>query len=235
MTRLLFVLIIALFFCPAVSLANISTVTVRGEAELKVPADRANFELSVVTEADTPQAAMRENSLRAEKVLAALQRSGLEEKEISTGQFVVNPVWSQRPRQAPADWKPQIVGYEVTNLLRVKTLRIDQVGEFISEAVKAGSNQVNGLHFDLADHRQYRQEAIRIATERANEDARVLAVAAGTKLGKVISLNLDNARAKPRVVAMNRAYLAEDAMTPPVVPGEVTVHASVTAVYEIRK
>ncbi len=234
MPKYLFLLISVLILVPTISLAEISTVTVQGEAELNVPADRANFAFSVVTEAASPQAAMNENSSRVEKVLDALQRSGLTEKEISTGQFVVNPAWSPRPRQAPVDWQPRILGYEVTNRLRVKTLKVGQVGEFIAAAVNAGSNGVNGLHFDLADQRQYRQEAIRIATEKANEDARVLAVAAGTRLGKIISLNLDNARSKPRAVMMSRSYAPGEAMVPPVVPGEVTVRAGVTAVYEIR-
>jgi uncharacterized protein YggE len=217
-----------------VSFADIATVTVQGDAELKVPADRANFEVSVVTGAATPEIALQENSARAEKVLSALQRGGLAEKEISSGQFVVNPQWSPRPRQAASDWKPEIVGYTVTNTLRVQTKKTDKVGSFIAAAVKAGGNEVNGLHFDLADPRQYRQEAIRIATKRANEDARVLAVAADTSLGRVVSLNLNNARSIPVRAMADSAFMAEAKMAPPIIPGEVTVRASVTAVYELK-
>ena len=214
--------------------ADVATVTVQGDAELKIPADRAKFEVSVVVEAATPEIALQENSERAEKVLAALQRGGLAEKEISSGQFVVAPQWSPRPRQASSDWKPKIIGYTVTNMLRVQTEKIDIVGRFIAAAVKAGGNEVNGLHFDLSDPRQYRQEAIRIATKRANEDARVLAVAADTSLGRVVSLTLDNARSIPVRAMADRAFMAEAKMAPPIIPGEVTVRASVTVVYELK-
>ncbi|NIQ94594.1 MAG: DUF541 domain-containing protein, partial [Desulfuromonadales bacterium] len=171
----IFNLLTLFLLVPVLCFAELSTVTVQGTAELQVPADRANFVLSVVSRDKIPRTAMQENSARSEKVLDALQRAGLVDKEISTGRFVVSPVWSQRPRPAPTDWKPEIIGYTVTNTLRVKTAKIDQVGAFIAAAVKAGSNEVKGLHFDILDRRRYRQEAIRIATERASEDARVLA------------------------------------------------------------
>ena len=94
---------------------------------------------------------------------------------------------------------------------------------------------MQGLRFDLADPRQYRQEAIRIATARAHEDARVLADAAGSGLGRILSLNLDDARPAPVAMPMARfAEVASAGMAPPVMPGDVTVRASVTAVYELK-
>lgn len=210
-----------------------SLVTVRGEAELNVPADRAMFEAVILSDGETPEQALKENAARTEKVLIALQRAGLDEKEITSGHFVVDPVWSQQPRKAPEDWKPAIVGYSVANYLRVKTVRIDTIGTFIAAAVKAGCDEINGLRFDLADPRRYRQETIRLATERAREDAAVLAVAADTTLGPVVSLNLDNARAVPHPSTANRAFMAEADMAPAIRPGEVTVRASVTAVYQL--
>ena len=177
---------------------------------------------------------LRENSRLAERVLAALQKEGLSDEEVSTGQFVVNPRWSQRPRNAPADWQAKIEGYSVTNSVRVTTRKIDQVGRIIAVGVKAGSNTVTGLYFDLVDPRQYRQEAIRAAMERAEEDARVLAEAAGYKLGRVVSLNLDHARSQDVFLSEVKMFRSADMEAPPVVPGDVSVNASVTAVYELE-
>lgn len=228
-----FFLILFLFTVPS-GWAEVATVTVRGEAELEVPADQVNFRVAIVSEHETPEMALAQNSNLTEKVVQALLRSGLPEKDVSTGQFVINPRWSRRPQQSVKDWKPEIVGYTVKNSLKIKTQKVDKVGEFIATSVKAGSNEVNSLYFDLADPRQYRHEAIRIATERAQKDARVLAVASDHSLGRVISLNLDDARSEPVRVMAERAFLAQDNMTPPIAPGEVTVKANVTAVYELK-
>jgi hypothetical protein len=229
-------LMVFLFLLLAVSsFADMATLTVQGEAEIMVPADRAVFSLAVVTEAGSSEQAMQLNTDRIEKVLAALRRAGLEEKEINTGQFTVSPRWSNRPHQVPEGWRPEIVGFSVTNRLQVKTIKLDSVGKLLGVAIRAGSNEVQGLHFDLADTRQYRQEAIRLATNRAHQDARVLADAAGSKLGRIMSLNLDHARPVP--IVAQRAFMAEAAMASPapaIIPGDVTVRASVTAVYELK-
>lgn len=237
MFRFFSIFIYFLFFLcmSTVCFADLATLTVRGEAELKVPADRAVFNLAVVTEAATSEQALQANSERMEKVIDALQRIGLVEQELSSGQFTISPRWSPRPRQAPEGWRSEIIGFSVTNRLQVQTLKLDLVGKVIAVAVKAGINELRGLQFDLADPRQYRQEAIRIATARAHEDARVLADAADAVLGQIVELNLDDARALP--IAMPRGRFAEVAtagMTPPVLPGDVTVRASVTAVYELQ-
>ena len=233
--RLIQTILFFLLVAPTICLADEAVVSVAGEAELQVPADQANFELSVVTEAATPEAALSENSKRLDKVLAALRQAGLADDELSTGSLAVNPRWSQRPHQATPDWKPEIIGYMVSNRLRVKTVKMTGVGRFVATAVKAGANEVNGLFFDLADERRYRQEAIALATRNARDDARSLAGAAGASLGRIVSLTLDDARPTPVQAMAGRAFLAEAQMAPPILSGEVTVRARVSAVYELKQ
>jgi len=215
--------------------ADTATLSVRGNAELQVPADQALFSLAVVTEDESSERALNANNEAMERVLTALARAGLDEKEMKTGQFTISPRWSQRPRQASAEWRPQIVGFSVTNRLQVQTGKLDRVGKFVAAAVDAGGNQVSGLSFDLADPTAYRREAIRIAMEKARLDATVLADAAEVKLGRILTLNIDSARAEPPVV--RGRFMAEAAMAtsePPMMAGDVTVRASVTAVYELE-
>jgi len=217
------------------SFADPATVTVRGDAELQVPADRALFSLAVITEAVSSEQAMQANNDRVEKVLATLRRAGLDEKEIDSGQFTVNPRWSHRPRQVPEGWRPEITGFTVTNRLQIATQKLELVGKLLGIAIKAGSNEIQGLRFDLADPLQYRHEVIRLAMIRAQQDARVLADAADSTLGPIISLHLEDA--EPFPVTAPRALMAEAVMansTPPVLPGDVTVRASVTAVYALK-
>lgn len=82
-------------------------LTVRGEALLKVPADQMHLNIAAVTHAETAALALDQNTALMQKVIQALKKIGLTEDEYQTGQFQIEPVWSQRPRQAPEDWQDQ--------------------------------------------------------------------------------------------------------------------------------
>jgi len=228
-------LILILLFLPAVCLAE-ATVTVRGLAELSVPADQAVFTLALITEGKSSEQILSENSQQMEKVLTALRRTGLDGKEMTTGQFTIDPLWSQRSGKSSDFTRPQIIGFRVSNQILVQTLKLDLVGKLIAAAVDAGANRVNGLRFGLSAPRSYQQEAIRVATRKAHEDATVLVDAGGGKLGRLVSLSLDDARSIS--VAAPRAMYAEKAVAsiaPPLSASDVTVRATVTAVYAIDK
>jgi uncharacterized protein YggE len=212
------------------------TLTVRGDAELHKPADQMRLEVGVVTEDAEPSKALDLNSRRMQDVIKALQKAGLTEKEYETGRFSVRPQYERRPRNAGADWQPRITGYEVSNALSVRTRKLDLAGKLIEAANEAGANSIDSITFDLADPRTHRAEAIATATKNARADAATLAEAAGVRLVRIVSISLDDAGWRPPVASMARAGLAvaEAGGAPPIAPGEVTVRAAVTIVYEIR-
>lgn len=211
-------------------------LTVRGEALLKVPADQMHLNIAAVTYAETADRALDQNTALMQNVVHALRKIGLTEDEYQTGQFQIEPQWSQRPRQAPEDWRPRITGYTVTNRLAIKTKKLPLAGKLIGAATDAGANAIDSIVFDLSDQRKYRAQAIREATANALADARSLADAASVKLVRVLSLSLDNAVTTPFRVqpeSFARGLMAAEAAAPPISSGEVTVQAGVMLVYEI--
>jgi uncharacterized protein YggE len=212
-------------------------LTVRGEAELEKPADQMRLNIGVVTENRDAEEALQENSDRMTAVVKALQRVGLSEDEYQTGRFRIRPQYSRRPRQPAPDWQPQIIGYEVTNTVTVKTQKLDLAGEIIGAANDAGANTVDITAFELADKRKYRAEALREATKHAAEDAATVADAAGLKLVRIIAVNVDYTPIRPVEMdfgAAGRGMAAAAAGgAPPITPGDVVVTANVTIVYEI--
>ncbi|MHC5007907.1 MAG: SIMPL domain-containing protein, partial [Planctomycetota bacterium] len=86
-----------------------------------------------------------------------------------------------------------------------------------------------------ANPRTHRGEAIAAATTNARSDAGILARSAQLKLVRIISISLDEAGWRPPVSAMRAGVaMAEAQIAPPIAPGEVTVRASVTIVYEVE-
>ena len=213
-------------------LEDVPRLTVRGEAELERPADQVQMSIGVVTEGNEAGDALKENNRIMKDVVQAIEKAGLSKDDYETGQFRIRPQYSRRPRQPDPEWKPQIIGYQVVNSVTVKTQKLDLTGKVIQSANEAGANTVEVMGFSLADQRKYRAEAIREATQNAKADAEALADAAGVKLERIITINLDQAPMQP--MAMHRAARAEaDTGAPPIEPGDVTITANVTIVYEI--
>ena len=213
-------------------------LTVRGDAQLSKPADRVQLSIGVVTEAEQSAEALELNSARTQAVLEALRRVGLSGDEYQTGRFRVRPVYSARPKQAPRSWRAQIIGYEVSNTLSIKTTQLELAGKLIQAASEAGANTIDNIRFDLEDRRKFRGEAIALAASHALNDARTLASASGVKLVRILSINLDNVGSiQPRryeATAMLRAVPEAD-MAPPIEAGDVSITSSVTVVYEIAQ
>ncbi|MGD2062132.1 MAG: SIMPL domain-containing protein [Nitrospirota bacterium] len=214
-------------------------LAVRGVAVLEVPADQLRLNVGVITNAVTAQEALDSNTGKMKQVARALVAAGLSDADYETGQFEIRPQWSPRPRNpAPDDWRPHIVGYTVTNQLRVKTTRIDLAGKLIGAASEAGANAIDSISFDLADPRRHRGAAIAAAAANAIANARALATASSVRLVRVLSLGLDEAAAVPRPVRpamMAEAMDLKMAVAPPITAGDVTVRASVQLVYEIAE
>lgn len=209
-------------------------LTVRGEAQLQVAADEAQMQIAVLSRERLAEQALEENSARLRQVEAALRKAGLDEGEYRTGRFRIEPVWSRRPKSAPDDWQPQVIGYSVRNSLHVETQKLVQVGELIEAAIGAGADSIEGLQFGLASPQVHRADAIASAVAHAQSDARALAEAASLRLVRLISLNLDNALIAlptPRMAVMAETMALK--APPPVIPGEVPVRATVTLSYEV--
>ena len=215
----------------------VAKLTVRGDAQLHKPADQLRLNVGVVTEATQAGEALQENSRRMADVVEALEEVGLTKGEYSTGQFHLQPQYSRRPRQAGPEWRPQIIGYQVTNTLSIKTKRLDLAGELIEAANQAGANSIGAIGFDLADPRTHRAEAIAAAAANALADAHSLAEAASVQLVRIITITLDEAAHWQPIRTMaareGLAAMTPPAPAPPIVPGKITVRASVTIIYEI--
>lgn len=208
-----------------------SILTVNGHGTLHKPADQLNLTVAVVTEADTAEEALKANNQKMRAVISALENKGLSNKEFSTGQFNVSPVYTPYPKDPPPDWTQKIKGYRVNNSLAIKSDKLGQAGEIIDAVSLAGANAIDQISFGLKDPRLYRQEAIKTATVHAMEDAKSLAAAANVKLGRIRQIQLDNATPpEPRF----KVFAANLDHSTPIEAGDVSVNANVTVIYELE-
>lgn len=214
---------------------DIPKLAVRGMAELEKPADQLRLTIGVISEGRLATEVLDDNARLMRDVVKAVEKAGLTKDEYQTGRFRVRPKYTRRPRTAEPEWKPQIIGYEVSNSINIKTMNLDLAAELIEVANKAGANSIDSIAFDLADRRRYREEAIAEATRHAIADANILADNASLRLVRIMSITLDSAQPQPPAPMSKRMMMAGSLSeaTTPIAPGDVTVRASVNIVYEI--
>lgn len=217
---------------------EISLLSVRGVAELKVPVDQVELDLSIVSEGETAAAALERSAKSTQLLVDALQGLGLSKDEYHSGQFRIQPVWSNRPKNSPANWRAEIVGFTVTSPMYIISKKKERVGELINSVVDAGVNQINSVRFSLSDPRYYRQKAIDAAASNAIEDAQTLAFATGVKLVAVHALTIDDAQVSPIHIQQDqlsvRSFARAESAVLPFNPGDATVKAKISLSYRIE-
>lgn len=201
-------------------------IVTSAQGEAQYTPDRAHIYIGVQTRAKTAQEAGAENARKQEAVIAAIQSLGIPKERISTVNYSVYPEQQYNPQQG--DKEPKIVGYNVSNTVRVDIHDISQVGAIIDTALAKGANNINSLDFYSSNQDSTRREALDEAVQRARADAEALARSAGGQLGDLIEINSAAVNVPPRPVPLMAMARVESASATPVAPGEQTLTVTVT-------
>ena len=211
------------------------SVSATGTADLAP--DMAVIRLTVLREADTARAALDANTQAMAGLLDALRAEGIEERDLQTSNFDIQP---RLVYPDPADGTrpaPRIAGYRVSNSLTVRIRDLDRLGAVLDSSVTLGVNQGGGVTFTNDDPSAAIAEARAQAMRNAIAKAETLAGAAGIALGPVLSIS--ERAPEPRPMPMARAAMMEmaaDAAAPvPVAAGENTYRVSVNVTFELDR
>lgn len=210
---------------PASSQPPILIISVSGEGEASARPDRAVVTIGVESRAATAAAAANDNARRQRAILDTLRALGYASEQLTTSNYSVQPEmqYDEQGRRA------RVVGYVVSNTVRVEIRQLDWIARTIDAALAKGANQVHGIGFHLSDPGPSRREAIASAMARARTDAEALARAAGGSLGPILELSTNPLPIQPMmfrqvVSAMARA---EAGVATPIEAGEEVVRATV--------
>lgn len=207
------------------------TINVTGTGKVTLTPDIAYVSIGVHTEGANAAEAVAENTSQSQKVVDALKTFKIDPKDIQTTNFSIYP-----QQQYDNEGKLQGINYVVDNTVYVTLRDIDQLGELLDAVVKAGSNSINSIQFDVADREAALSEARQLAVENARKQAEELASAAGVTLGPVLTINATSGSAPMPMydyrASMGAAAVAESAV--PVSPGQLIITLDVFMTYEIQ-
>lgn len=207
-------------------------LVVLAHAEVEVVPDRAHLVIAVESRGRTSQAAATENARVQTAVLAAIRRAGIPAAQIRTQSVMVTPEY-EYPREGG---RPTVTGYQARNAVQVDARDLSRVGGVIDAALAAGATNVNGPNFALANPDSARRQALDAAVRKAMVDARVMAEAAGKRLGDVLEISSEDGGQAPMfdratMVAMRGA----EAAPTPIAAGLITIRSTVRLKVALRQ
>ena len=208
---------------------NPATISVSADAKVSAAPDIAMLSFGVTTgRQPSAKAAIALVTKNMTAVLAAVKKLGIEDKDISTENFWLNPVYDY----TTAGQIPR--GFEVNQNLSVKVHDLDKVGDVLTAATSAGANQAGGITFSIDNSDALKGEARTKAIEKAKRKAQDLAASLGMHLGRITGFSEDgNYSPRPMMMKTMDAGMAAEASLP-IPSGEQDITSNVTIMYELR-
>jgi uncharacterized protein YggE len=206
------------------------SISLSGHGEVHIAPDLAIVTVGVMSSAVTAREALDANTKSMEGIMAALKGAAFEMRDIQTSNFSVNPRYDYGQNNAQP---PKVIGYDVSNNVTVTVRKLDGLGAVLDQVVSSGSNQINGVMFQVSKPEAATDEARKLAVADALRKANVYAAASGITLGQILSLSEGGGYQPP--VPVFKSMRAESVSADvPVTQGEQTIAVDVNFTWEIK-
>lgn len=191
--------------------------------------DVAVITAGVVTRSTTATGAIQDAASRMQRVLAALKRAGVEDRDVQTSNISLNPEYRYPENQAP-----QLVGYTASNQLTVRFRDIRNSGKILDALVAQGANQINGPNMTIDKPEAALDEARANAVAAGRARADLYARSLGLRVVRIVSVS-ENEGAypvpPPRPMMMATAERSADTQ---IQPGEQKLQVNLAMTFELQ-
>jgi len=208
-------------------------IWVEGSGIVKIEPDIATVAVSIeVTDKSVSEA----SDLAARSMTAVLKvlRSNkyVEENDISTSEYTIQT--AHEPCCEPG-YYTRVIGYTVTNGLKITIRDLDNLGQIIDEVIDAGGNniRIDTVSFEAENMITAESEARKIAVIQALKHATEIAEAAGVNLGRPLFITESSSSPAPSSNYEGVAMTARS-MSTPIQSGELNVLVTVQARFLIE-
>jgi uncharacterized protein YggE len=203
------------------------TISVTGIGRVTLTPDVADLRLGVNMTAPTATEARSDAAAAMTKVVDAIKKGGVADKDIQTAAISLQPVYDYSN-----NGQGKLTGFQVLNIVAVTVRDISKVGDLIDAAVIAGATSVDGVSFRVDDQTSAEAQARTAAVVDARAKANALAAAAGVSITGVSFIS-ENSTTVPYPVPYAGAAPAKDMASTPVQPGTTEIDITVSMVFRI--
>ncbi len=178
-------------------------VSIAGESELKIQADRAYVDVKVSTEGRSLQESLSKNAALRQTVADALKKSGIPEQNISGSKFSSRPQYGMFSDKAKS--------YKIDNTVRV-LVADEQQFRTVASAIDAHTDvSYDGVEFEDSKEVDSRKKALAQACEAATQKKQLYEDKLGVKLTAQTFAEGDVAIARPMQMSDGKLYDAVSA------------------------
>jgi uncharacterized protein YggE len=196
----------------------------------RVP-DLAVISAGVVARSTTAAAALQETADKMDRVITALKRAGVDDRDIQTSSVSLSPEY-----RYPENQSPQLTGYSASNQVTVRFRDIRNSGKILDALVAVGANQINGPNMTIEHPEAALDEARTRAVAQGRARAELYARALGMHVARVVSISEGGGYyapppppppSAPMMASAERSYTRIE-------PGEQKLQVSLSMVFELR-
>lgn len=192
---------------PAAAEDDPATVSVNGEAELRVLPDRATLSVAAEIDAETAEAAADEAHRVARAFVEAAEKLGAREEQIRSTAVHVSPRmrWEEKRRQQVRD------GFRGRRDIVVEIDDLEKLGDFIAAAQRAGVTHISPPQLEASDAAEHQREALKRAAADARRNAEAVTEGLSLRLGRLLSISDSQQNIRPPQPVAMRAMAADGA------------------------
>jgi len=210
--------------------ATTNTISFSGEGKVVAKPDIAIVNFSIVTEATHAKEAQENNSSRSNVVVSFLENQNIEEKDIKTTSYNIQPKYTY-----PRGQEPKIVGYRVEQTIQVKIRDLENIDTVLDGAVSAGVNKIQNLRLTIDDEEQLRTDARKEAIDDAKAKAQKLKRQLDIDLGKIVNFSESGGPFPPPIWrSLEADGIGMGGGGPSIPTGENEITVNVTITWQIR-
>ncbi len=166
------------------------SVSVVGEAEMRVSPDQVQFTFEVVTTDKVLAVAKIANDRAAAATLTAARASNIGTDDIQTDSLTVSPRYTTEkdPRGSRV-----LLGYEVTKRILITLKDLDKIDSFLAKVIEAGVNRVVSIDIQNSELQKYQEQVRTMAVKNAHDRAVAYAKQLGQTVGKAYVIREEEA------------------------------------------
>jgi len=234
------VLLLGVAALPSAALAQQSTINqsiagtrldISATGEVTRVPDLAIISAGVQSRSTTASGALQDAADRMQRVIAALKRAGVADRDIQTSNVSLNPEY-----RYPQNEAPQLVGYTASNSVSVRFRDIRNSGMILDALVAQGANQINGPNLTIDKPEEALDEARGKAVATGRARAELYARSLGLRVVRVVSVSESGGdfgppRPIPPMAPMMARVQAADTK---IEPGEQRLQVTLAMTFELQ-
>ena len=160
------------------------SVSVVGEADMKVSPDQVVFTLEIVSNDKDLAVAKQANDAAAAKTLVAVKAFNIPSDDVQTDSLTMAPKYSTTFHT--------LVGYEVTKRILVTYKDLSKIDAFVTRVIDAGVNRIIDVSIENSQMQSHQEEVRAMAVKNAHDKAASYARQLGQTVGKAWVIREEN-------------------------------------------